>query len=556
MPQPVNDNSITMGAQPDGDGTQLLLQFISSLYKKDMVQKPSLFYATSGNITSHIKSVEKYLKSVNIVDNMGKITVLLETLEQKVKNALIFESDYDANAEDFKWLKEKLIILFPSKENQTTALLDLFEVKQNGREISEFILDIKNNVALNQTIPKTRYDKVSLDIFLRGLDDRKLSQAVLLQEPKTLSSAVDIVMSVKKKSVEVNQIHQSADLSEQVKELQKQVAYLTQLVLAIKSQSQSRTPKEIPRVPEKRDFERNNTRFQRNNFSHNQRSQNNNFNKDNSWQEVRRKSNFNNRKCFKCGSFNHIQRNCNRNRQLNYLQPSDDLYSTSRAESIGADESIDVSNHVAVIQKTAVNVKQDRAAIIKSSVGSRLCPNFPSDILKMESFINDTTKPVTYASVAKANKCTAITTRPQRKSASNNKPLIKGRINDEPVSFFMDTGAEVNVIDSALLESMDVGQRNFVPFESKSIKCANNTKLEVRGKVVLPISIGVSTKNLTFLVVSGVNPRVIIGLRGLKTFGAEVFPQRDSIKCSGVEIPFIGKTDIDSCYQKNSKMVH
>jgi len=137
-----------MGAQPNGDETQLLLQFITSLYKKDLVQRPAVFYASEGNVSKHIEAVEKYFKSVNIDnDEMGKITILLETLEQKVKNCLIFENEYDSNCENYKWVKEKLIQLFPSKENQTTALLDLFDIKQNGRDIKEFVLDIKDNIA-------------------------------------------------------------------------------------------------------------------------------------------------------------------------------------------------------------------------------------------------------------------------------------------------------------------------------------------------------------------------------------------------------------------------
>jgi len=373
-----------------------------------------------------------------------------------------------------------------------------------------------------------------------------------LQEPKTLSAAVEIAKSVSKKSVTVNQLNNSSDLSEQVKELQKQVAYLTQLVLAIKSQGQTNRH-DFQKTAIRKGFSTNYSRPR--NYGETVNKRNPAQLNNNEWKEVQRPSRFvgNAKRCFKCGSFNHFQRNCPKNQHLNYLQPSESNFSPSIPESFESSQSRDDSREIAVICKPYPK----REKIVKSTTGSRLCKQFPPDIIALDNFINKNTQETTYASLLKSKKCDVLTTMPVKRSAGDNKPIIKGRISDIPTSLFMDSGAEVNVIDADYLSSLNLTKNfNFEPNNSKSVKCANNTKLHVKGKIVLPISIGVSTQPITFLVVCGVHPKVIIGLRGLKTFGAEIISSNDALKCSGIEIPFIGKTHLDSYHQKNSKMVH
>ena len=106
MPSGDTNNS-TFGAVTQSNETQLLLNFISSLCSKDTLQKPSTFYLNNGDIKQHLQSVENYLKSIGIKDDLGRITILLETLEQRVRNSIIFEYDYVENSTNYSWLKEK-----------------------------------------------------------------------------------------------------------------------------------------------------------------------------------------------------------------------------------------------------------------------------------------------------------------------------------------------------------------------------------------------------------------------------------------------------------------
>ena len=236
---PLSSSSNILGAQPsDSENTQILLNFISSLYKKDIIQKPSTFSSANGNIKKHLKEVEKYFKSVNISDNIGKVTILLETLDQREKNAIIFEPDYDSNSENYEWLKSKLLSLFPSKENQTSVISNLLNTKQNGKSIKEFILDIKNALAESSGIDKGDYSKIGLQIMYKGMDDKNLSKAIFLQSPTSLNEAEKLISSVvESEKIKINALQTDSSISKQIEDLQKQVAYLTQMILAIKSQN-------------------------------------------------------------------------------------------------------------------------------------------------------------------------------------------------------------------------------------------------------------------------------------------------------------------------------
>jgi len=238
------------------------------------------------------------------------------------------------------------------------------------------------------------------------------------------------------------------------------------------------------------------------------------------------------------------------------MTSSQDQQSNSPSLQSEAEESIVSPLTVAAIAKKKTTFRPKKVIVFKQ------CKQFPQDVLDLEQEINST--PMTYSNAVKTNNCVALTTvnncKPHLNSKYHNKPFIRGRINNfnnSSATCFMDSGAEVNCIDSNFLKSLKLPTCFKVEnCDSHNIKCANNSRLSVSGKIVLPVSIGVTTKSLTFFVISGLAPKVIIGLRGLKTLDVVLCPAKDSLKCSGIEIPFLGKTFCESKHQKNEQVVH
>ena len=78
-----------------------------------------------------------------------------------------------------------------------------------------------------------------MEVFLERLSDKSISKAVSLRSPETIDQAFKLAKSVEKETEpRINQLAGSKEnLSDEVRQLQKQVAYLTHLVLALRSQN-------------------------------------------------------------------------------------------------------------------------------------------------------------------------------------------------------------------------------------------------------------------------------------------------------------------------------
>ena len=89
------DNSYsTLGAKPNE--INWLTNYFTSLYKKEIAQKLQL-WTRNGNVDSHTESIEKYLKLINVTDELGKTCVLLDCGDQSIKDELMFEEDDEVN---------------------------------------------------------------------------------------------------------------------------------------------------------------------------------------------------------------------------------------------------------------------------------------------------------------------------------------------------------------------------------------------------------------------------------------------------------------------------
>ena len=123
----------------NGGSIKWLTDHLSALYKKNLLQKPSK-YVRSSSMENHIDELNKYFKTVNLQDDLGKICILLESLDQSTKDELLFEDNYKANSSSYQWHTDTLCKLTLEKHSKTLDLSKLFKLRQNSTSFQEFLL--------------------------------------------------------------------------------------------------------------------------------------------------------------------------------------------------------------------------------------------------------------------------------------------------------------------------------------------------------------------------------------------------------------------------------
>ena len=75
---------------------------------------------------------------------------------------------------------------------------------------------------------------------------------------------------------------------------------------------------------------------------------------------------------------------------------------------------------------------------------------------------------------------------------------------------------------------------------STTVKCANDSKLDTVGKLVLNVQVGVTTKRIKFIVVKRVLPSVIIGIRSMKHLSLYLNLAENCAEVNNIKLPFLG----------------
>ena len=135
---------------------------------------------------------------------------------------------------------------------------------------------------------------------------------------------------------------------------------------------------------------------------------------------------------------------------------------------------------------------------------------------------------------------TLISTNHSEKAA--NKPIIEGKCQGCVCRILCDSGAEVNVIDEALVKQIQENDSSVeISKSKKSVKCANNSSMNVVGSVRLKMSFASMSKSCNFLVVKDLFPKVILGIRSMKGLRMIIDPMNNRVKVRGTTIPFLSK---------------
>lgn len=521
------------------DQLKWLTDHISSLYRKELVQKPEKF-SRHNSMENHIQEMEKYFDTVNVKDDLGKICLLLESLDQLTKDELLFEDEYDTNANSYQWHKQSLLKICPFKSNATLDLSDLYRFKQNGISFYDFFVQVKSRIIHSKAIQKCDRSKIAIDIFLHGLDDQTIAKAVEAQKPNSLEDAYSFVKSLRQKndSKECFALQNSSNSNNvltEMAEMRKQLSYLTQVVLSLKSAFRA-----LNAPPPKK--------VHRGNFNQPQRG----FAKP-----MRYNSNSRPITCFNCGRPGHSAQDCwSKTKNVRYIEQRDNnsvsqptAYDTDNA-SVNSNPSFQDMEEPATVNATTSCSNNEWTLVTRRKDSKR--QQTQSMHRKEKKYSQEIENDYQYIigrrhknsfgkSFLNSKPSISSNNSEQKPSSFSNKPIIDAKINQKTSKLFLDSGSEINICDeNYLLNELRVPKCNISPAK-RIIRCANGSTMTTTGVIRLDVGIGVNSRELNFIVAPRVCPNIILGIRGMKTLGVEINLQRSSVVVRGVEIPFIAK---------------
>ena len=267
--------------------------------------------------------------------------------------------------------------------------------------------------------------------------------------------------------------------------------------------------------------------------------------------------------CFSCGQMGHEARNCRSRRQTRRVRRVWEDKGDEEWEDCGSDARVsDSSSHDSDVQSAGLqeipevcaltihpNEPNDTvvAKIKDTRQITRRSKTYPDYIVELEEFIEGKrSKKRTCLEEEKRVKTTNMAAEKDR-----NKPLVRGKCEGKQTKLFLDTGAEINVIDEGFLQQLkDQPVRRHK--QSKVIKCANNSRMDTRGWVRLEIQVGGQMKRCKFWVVQSLYPKIIIGIRAMKDMGMAIDPAKECVWVNGKRVQFTARVQPQSLLESDS----
>ena len=571
------DLSSTLGVS---EQFKLLESLLQQLLHKDALTTPQL--SEKKDIKSHLEKMSQYFKVCGIVTEETKIAVLFNTLTDDMRFELCGALEFEDHESDYSWIENKLLTMFSPKETEITPLVKLYSCKQgNAQPLKEFVSEIRieGYKLLKNMDPKER-EKHLIDAFTKGLHSEELRSALGRKEVTSLDDAYRLVKKEKIsetdyiRSVEVN-TQQNTDiqkLQNQMLMMQKTLTYIVTILEknnpVINRETKRASYADVVQGKKVVAGEGVGQYYRRSQFKPFPRNQ------------VRRPaircwtcgleghiSRFceSNRRCVSCGLLGHNAQNCRSRRNPRKIRriwedegnedwpmESRDDDKMSNVSSEGSDVSI--KNEISEICAITIHPRdenQERKLFITEGSKARKGKEskkkkYPDYIAELEEFIEG----------KRTKKKTCLTKEKEaikdvHSENARNRPTVKGKCGGRQAKLFLDTGAEISVIDESFFENIKE-PHNRRHKQDKIIKCANNTRMETKGWVRLDVQVGGLVRKCKFWIVRNLSPRVIIGIRAMKDMGVTVDPAKECAWVNGVRVPFLARVQPQSLHGSDS----
>lgn len=582
--QPADNQQPTSStARPDG----ALCAVLERLLCKDTTPVPKNYYK-GHNITFHLRAVEKYVQALGLDKNESRAMALVNSLEEEVQTELFAQPEYEQHDGDYEWLKTTLTKMY-QRSASTSPRVQLLGIKQKqSQSLADFSTELRVEAYKHwpESASPQAKETFLLAAFLNGVLDRDVALAVQVQQPASLEQALALAMNESKHSVEQgNHVRAMAAMKTQenvsgltLTSLQQQITVLRQQVQHLESLLNSRSggptyagavtmnspPRQfVPRY-------QNPTRVAPHSPKYGNSATRPSYQPGQPRQpaygvdrpitcyncnqpgHISRECPLGIR-CFQCGGLNHISRMCPNNankvpgpsfrpntmnrtpgppflRQLNGVDSSSQTPAgQDESDPTEETEEPEESASLMAISRPIANVKR-RAVLYSPSQQQQ------RDVEQWDAYIHGK---------GRRPKQTGAKTLISEHHAelARNKPLVEGRCAGVKTKLFLDSGAELNVVDYNFVLRL-LEQDLKVPFKAgtSQLQCANGSRMVVMGYASLPVQVGCATVTQKFSVVKDLFPKVIIGIRTMKTMGLVIDPANDSVVVNGaVRIPFVSK---------------
>ena len=115
-------------AQRSPDNLELFEKLVDRLLRKDSIPTPKLF-CDGKDIDDHLRNVNRYLLATTTTDEAVKTAVLLNSLDEDVQLVLFSQPAFQAHADDFIWMSDKLRDLYAVKRSPVSPPANLLSLK-------------------------------------------------------------------------------------------------------------------------------------------------------------------------------------------------------------------------------------------------------------------------------------------------------------------------------------------------------------------------------------------------------------------------------------------